>query len=186
MATVAIESKHVSPAIDEPNVGVKDESEGDRAKLTELLTETRILLPGTEVFLGFLATLPFSQHFGQLDHARRVVYICTFLATLLALILFVVPASYHRLARPIRHKERFKSFANKFLVAGLVPMSIAMVLASYLITYVVLNRAALAVASVVGSLIVLVWWVVPLIRAHDRWGSPAKGDEPHSGQCGGA
>ena len=49
----------------------------------------------------------------------------------------MVPAAYHRIARPIRHKVRFKAFANYFIVAGLVPMSISMVLVTYIVTYAV-------------------------------------------------
>lgn len=144
-------------------------SEHDQVQLTELLNETRILLPGTEVFLGFLTTLPFTSHFAQLDGPRRWVYVATFFSTVLALVLFVVPASYHRLARPIRHKERFKTFANRFLVAGLVPMSIAIVLATYLVSFVALNGAAPWLAGAIAVLILAVWWAAPIVRMHDSF-----------------
>ena len=144
--------------------------EHEQAQLAELLNETRILLPGTEVFLGFLTTLPFTQHFASLDGPRRAVYVATFFSTVLALVLFVVPASYHRLARPILHKERFKTFANRFLVAGLVPMSLAIVLATYLVSYVVLDGAAPWLAAAVALLIAVVWWAAPLARMHDHLG----------------
>jgi hypothetical protein len=136
--------------------------------LTELLNEIRILLPGTEVFLGFLATLPFTDRFSELDGPRRIAYIATFLSTILSLVLFVVPAAYHRLARPIRNKERFKLLANRFLIAGLVPMSLSMVLATYLVTHVVAPVAAVYLAAFIGLLILVVWWVIPLVRAHNR------------------
>lgn len=147
----------------------EEASEHEKVQLTELLNETRILLPGTEVFLGFLTTLPFTSHFAQLDEPRRWVYVATFFSTVLALVLFVVPASYHRLARPIRHKERFKTFANRFLVAGLVPMSLAIVLATYLVSYVALNGAAPWLAGAIAVLIVVVWWAAPLVRMHDSF-----------------
>ena len=156
----------------------RHEREHEQVQLTELLNETRILLPGTEVFLGFLTTLPFTQHFGQLDGPRRWVYVATFFSTVLALVLFVVPASYHRLARPIRHKERFKTFANRFLVAGLVPMSVAIVLATYLVSYVVLNGAAVYLAGAIAVLIVLVWWAAPLVRMHDHLGARRRSAPP--------
>jgi archaellum biogenesis protein FlaJ (TadC family) len=141
----------------------------EKRSLNELLMETRILLPGTEVFLAFLMTLPFSGRFDGLSVAQRTVYLCTFLATVLAMTCFVVPASYHRIARPIHHKERFKLLANAFLVAGLVPVSIAVVLVTYLVTSVVFPGAALAAAGGVGLLIGGVWWGLPLLRAHDRF-----------------
>jgi hypothetical protein len=164
-----------------------DDEDDDQAELDELrlaLSETRILLPGTQVFLGFLATLPFSQLFRDLDRPRRVVFVCTFFATLVALILFVVPAAYHRIARPIHDVVRFKELTSRFLVAGLVPMSISMVLASYLVAYVAVGGFAIYLASAIALFIATLWWVMPLVRFHDRIamrrysGSLKRQDEP--------
>ena len=163
--TTRLEHRPSEPSATQPSAR---DGEHEQAQLTELLNETRILLPGTEVFLGFLTTLPFTTHFGQLDGPRRAVYVATFFSTVSALVLFVAPASYHRLARPIRHKERFKTFANRFLVAGLVPMSIAIVLATYLVSHVVIERAAPWLAGAIAVLIVAVWWAAPLVRMHDH------------------
>lgn len=141
----------------------------DSASLSELLSETRILLPGTEVFLGFLATLPFSRRFPELAPLERTVFLCTFFATLVSLACFVAPTAYHRIARPIHHKERFKLFANRFLVIGLVPVSISIVLASFLVTSVAVGRTyGIVGGAVMAVLIAVLWWVIPMLRAHDR------------------
>jgi hypothetical protein len=147
--------------------------------LTNLLNETRILLLGTQVFLGFLATVAFTQPFAALDRSRRFVYLCTFTTTLFALILFVVPAAYHRLARPVKHKDRFKAFANWFLVAGLVPMSVSMILVAYLVAYVAFPDLALFLCMGVAALIVGTWWATPLLRLHDRF----PGNRPLTGHA---
>mgnify|MGYP005859252201 CR=1 FL=1 len=155
------------------------------ADLTELLTETRILLPGTEVFLAFLVTLPFNARFEELSYGQRVVYLCTFFSTLLALACFVLPATYHPIARPIHHKGRFKVLATAFLVAGLVPLSAAVVLVTSLVTSLVMPPiaagASLAMAALLGGL----WWFVPLARVHDRL-SPRDSDELDRQETGGA
>lgn len=138
--------------------------------LTELLSETRILLPGTQIFLAFLVTLPFTERFHELDGNHRWVYVATFLMTLLSLVCMIAPAAYHRIARPIHDKPRFKVFASAFLVAGLVPVSLSIVLATFLVLSTVLTDAWAAwgsagMAVVIGAL----WWAVPLVRAHDRF-----------------
>lgn len=142
----------------------------DAANLTELLTETRIILPGTEVFLAFLMTMPFTARFGLLDDSQRLVFMSTFFATLLAVACFVAPAAYHRIARPIRHKARFKVFANRFIVAGLAFASVAFVLVTYLVTSVVAPTARTIAAAAMAVVILTLWWVVPLVRAHDFLG----------------
>lgn len=152
------------------------ESAKEKSRLDELLHETRILLPGTEIFLSLLLTIPFTQRFDQLSRTDRTVYLCTFFSTLVAFVCFVVPAAYHRIARPLRHKARFKVFANVFLVIGLVPMSLALVLVAYLVGSVAGGSSiAFPAAAVVGVLVGSLWWLMPILRLHDRY--PA--DDPH-------
>jgi hypothetical protein len=138
-----------------------------RASIAELLEETRILLPGTQVFLSILLTLPFTQRFDKLDRAQTIVFLATVLTTLLALACFVMPAAYHRVAWPVHHRDSFKAFANVFLIAGLVPFSLSLVLTTYLVISVVFREVALAGTVVIAVVVGLVWWVVPLARAHD-------------------
>lgn len=143
-----------------------DEAKDD---LAELLEETRILLPGSEVMVAFLISLPFTERFDLLTNTQRMVYLATFFTSLIALICFVMPAAYHRLARPIRQRGAFKVLANRLLVAGLVPLSLALVLASYLVTSMALSHAiSVVVGVVVLGVIGLLWWVLPLVRAHNH------------------
>lgn len=145
----------------------------EKADLTELLTETRILLPGTEVFLAFLTTLPFTNRFDRLSQVERTVYLCTFFATLLAFVCMVAPAAYHRVARPIHDKERFKLFANIFLVVGLIPISVSIVLTTFLVTSMVVgDRYALWGAFGMAAAVTAAWWTIPILRAHDRYPKP--------------
>ncbi len=141
----------------------------DDTSLVDLLNETRILLPGTEVFLAFLMTMPFTERFRLLDGLQRMIYLGTFFCTLLALVCFILPAAYHRIARPIHHKERFKAMANVFIVAGLAPLSIAIVLVTWLVTSIVAPGIAPIGAASMALLICAVWWGVPLLRLHDRY-----------------
>ncbi|NUO50873.1 MAG: hypothetical protein HOV80_18630 [Polyangiaceae bacterium] len=143
------------------------ESERD-VSLKELLEETRIILPGTEVLLGFLVTLPFTQHFSELTQVQRTVYLCTFFSTLSALLMFMLPAAYHRIARPIHQRLRFKRFANYFLVGGLAPLSVGIVLVTWLVTSVVMPSFAMWGAGGVAILVLVAWWIVPLARVHDQ------------------
>jgi hypothetical protein len=141
--------------------------------LTDLLTETRILLPGTEVFLAFLMTLPFTDRFDRLTSTERTVYLCTVSATLLAFVTLVAPSAYHRICRPIRDKPRFKAFANLFLVVALAPISISVILAAHLIASMVVGGVyPLLSAAFVAVVVIVLWWLIPLARAHDRFARP--------------
>jgi hypothetical protein len=145
------------------------ESPSERRNLDELLNEARLLLPGTEVFLAFLMVLPFYDRFHELDAVQHGVYLTTFLGELLALSCFLAPAAYHRIARPLHDKERFKVFATKLIILGLLPFSTSLVGASYLVCSVVTPPAAPVVAIAFAVVIATLWWVAPLLRVHDRF-----------------
>lgn len=145
----------------------------DKADLGELLSEIRILLPGTEIFLGFLTTLPFTDRFDHLSRTEHAVYVCTYFATLVSFVLMVAPAAYHRVARPIHDKERFKLFANKLLVVGLVPISLSVVLTTFLVSSMVIGAGyALLGAFAMAAMVLLLWWTIPVLRAHERVEKP--------------
>ena len=142
---------------------------GDDDDLSDLLEETRILLPGAELLAAFLTTLPFTDRFSHITDAERVVYVIAFLSDITALASFLTPAAYHRVAQPIRDKAAFKIFANRFIVFGLVPFSLALSLVSYLVTSIVVSPVFGAITGgVVASMLVVLWWIVPYSRAHNR------------------
>lgn len=143
--------------------------------LKELLEETRILLPGSEILVAFLTSLPFTDRFGALTSLQKTVYLMTFLSALAAFVCFVMPAAYHRLARPILDRRRFKVFANRFLIAGLVPLSLALSLVAFLATSLAFSlTVATIVAASSAGLIALLWWVIPMTRMHRECDLPPK------------
>ena len=48
-------------------------------------------------------------------------------------------------------------------------MSLSMVLASYLVTYLVFVDLASQAAAAMALLIACAWWVIQLVRVHDRY-----------------
>src|SRR4051794_29189561 len=96
--------------------------------LTEMIGELKVLLPGAQTLTAFLVILPFNSAFSAVRDADKAVYAVTFLCSLLSMILFTVPAAQHRLLPQLHDREHFKKIANRFVVAGLIPLSIALVL----------------------------------------------------------
>jgi hypothetical protein len=141
--------------------------------LSDMLEETRILLPGTQVFAGFLITLPFQSRFDRLTTAQRDLYLVIFVTVLLSLVCFIMPAAYHRVARPVHRKQGFKVLATRVVIVGLVPFSISTVLSTYLIMDVVVGaRIGVFAACIIGVPLLLLWWLFPLFRVHDTVATP--------------
>ncbi len=142
-----------------------DKDDGD---LSDLLQELRVLLPGAQTLTAFLIILPFNGGFSQVRDEEQIVYLVTFLCSVLSLVLFTAPAAHHRLQRPLRNREGFKNQATKLIVAGLVPLSIALILATQLVVSAVVSGrwVSWGIAGVLASVILMLWWIVPVRRQH--------------------
>jgi hypothetical protein len=150
----------------------RDAGDGD---LSDLLSELRILLPGAQMLVAFLIILPFNSGFSQIQRGEKLIYLATFLCSVCSLILFAAPAAQHRLQRPLRDRVRFKETATRLIVVGLVPLSLAIILATHLVIAQVLAErwVAWTAAAVVTVLIAGIWWLGPLVgraaRAGPAW-----------------
>jgi hypothetical protein len=141
--------------------GWAEHEDGD---LTDLLGELRVLLPGAQTLTAFLIILPFNAGFAEIKNAEKGVYIVTFLCSVVSLICFTAPAAHHRLQRPLRDREAFKTLATRLIIAGLVPLSLAIVLASQLVisSVVAAQWVSWVIAGAVAVVILVMWWSIPI------------------------
>ena len=163
---------------DEPNKGKSDGH--DEEDLGDLLQEMRVLQQGVQVLTAFLTILPFSQGFEKIDQVEKWVYIVTYICSITGLILFSAPAAQHRLSRPLMDRVKFKEFSTRMIIAGLVPSSLALVLATQLVvSQVIGGLASLVVSALVALLIGVFWWILPL--AHRGTKAGQAGGEQENG-----
>jgi hypothetical protein len=148
------------------------EQEGQDTDLTDLLGELRVLLPGAQTLMAFLVILPFQAGFAEIRGNEKRIYVITFLCSVLSLVLFVAPAALHRLQRPLNDRAGFKDTATRFVIAGLVPLSIAITLATQLVlsTVVSVRWISWSITGIVGLLILALWWIVPYVNNDERRG----------------
>jgi hypothetical protein len=158
-----------SPTVDDGPPDRLGETPSERGNLSDLLQELRVLLQGVQVLTGFLIVLPFYQAFATIALLEKWVYLATFACSVSGLILFSAPAAQHRLEWPLRDRARFKVFATHMIIIGLVPFSLALVLATQLVVSQILGAGpAFAVAGIAALLIGAVWWLVPLVVRQGR------------------
>ena len=142
-----------------------DESPKERVdrELIELLNGLRVILPGVQVLLAFLLTVPFSSGFSKTGSTERILYFVTVLFTVAATGALTMPAAYHRIRFRQGDKERMLRISNVFAIAGLVLLTFAMASVVFLITNVLYGIAA-AVPVALVCLVVLgfSWFAVPV------------------------
>jgi hypothetical protein len=144
-----------------------DESRRERVnrELIELLNELRVALPGVQVLFAFLLAVPFSNGYSRITGFQREIFFATLVATTISTVCFIVPTAYHRLNFREQEKERILVTSNKFSVAGLAFLALAMVGVVVLVTDVIYSDAA---ALVTGALTLVafgsLWFALPLLR----------------------
>jgi hypothetical protein len=156
----------------------REETEGERLdrNLGELLQELRVALPGVQVLFAFLLAVPFQQNFTKITSFEKDVYFATLLLTALSAVLLISPTAYHRLTFRMQQKEHLVRLANRFAIAGLATLALAMTGAIVLITDVLFSAVATAVTGIGAfSVFVFFWYALPLKR---RLSSPEKPDAP--------
>ena len=143
-----------------------EETEKERVdrELIELLNELRVALPGVQVLFAFLLTIPFSSRYEVLTEGQHRLYFLTFLATFVATVFLTAPTAYHRLRFREGDKARMLRTANRFAIAGLVALAIALSCAAILITDVVFGGIVWVLIAPAVALLVWCWFVLPLSR----------------------
>jgi hypothetical protein len=145
----------------------ENKKEKDDGDLSDLLQELRILLPGAQVMTAFLTILPFNSGFPHMAQTEKYVFIATYFCSLTSLVLLTSPAAAHRIERPLKHRERFKTHATQMMIAALVFLSVTSVLATQVVVSQVLSERAGVIAAIpVLVLVLIVWWIVPILRRH--------------------
>jgi ABC-type uncharacterized transport system YnjBCD permease subunit len=155
----------VSPQEQEDEPDRETRKERVNREMTELLGELRVALPGVQMLFAFLLTVPFDPRFERLTTSQRKIFYLTFVCTTIASIFLIAPSSNHRLAFRAQDKERLLLRSNKFAIAGIVFLALAMGGATFLITEMILGRAS-AWAAVIATftLIAATWYFIPLYR----------------------
>lgn len=142
----------------------------EETNLQTFLQEVRTVLPGTQVLGAFLLTVPFQARYETLEPSERIVLFVTFIANLIALAAFLLPAVYHRVAAPMREKNKFVVLGTGIVLAGFVPLFVSTILTVHVLASMVFPSSPIPLVTslVLGLLLFFGWAVVPMLRLHER------------------
>lgn len=146
----------------------EQDPETQRERYGELLDELRTIIPGVQVLLGFLLTVPFSSRFAELDELGTTLYLVTLMAAALAVVVFLVPSAYHRLTPHTERRQRIE-IGVRSVLSGLALFGVAITTATLVVVRFIFT-AGIGVASAAALVLaILVLWVtLPLLRDRRR------------------
>lgn len=154
----------------DPPPAEKDEMTPLKDRISELITETRIILPGVQALLGFQFAAYLMDGFEKLTPAARAVNTASLLLLVAAMILLMTPAPYHRLAEHGENTERVERVVARLILGALPPLALGIAGDVYVVITLVSHQAALAagIAAACAFLMAAIWFGVPLAARKAR------------------
>jgi Family of unknown function (DUF6328) len=127
-----------------------------------LLQEVRVALPGVQILLAFLLTVPFGQKFDDLDTWGLRAYGVALTCSMLAVVCLLTPTMLHRLGERTARAARLK-WSTRLQVLGLAFVAIALMAALWGVSrYVYGNGLAWRVTLPAAAFVVVCWVLLPL------------------------
>jgi hypothetical protein len=136
--------------------------------LAELMQEVRVAQTGVQVLFGFLLTVPFTARFDQLTGGQRALYFATLAVAGAAAMLLIAPSAQHRILFRCGDKERLVCVANRYAIAGLTCVAVAMVGALALVADVLYAGPLAVLAGAAGAAgCAWCWFLQPFLRRRE-------------------
>lgn len=133
--------------------------------LTELLAEVRVAITGVQVLFAFLLIVPFNDRFTQLSDPQRYLYLASLLGAGAATVALVAPIAQHRVTFRLQDKQYVVRTANRFALAGLAFLAVAMTASITLVSSLVFGTLAGFLCATGATLAFTVCWAaLPLNR----------------------
>jgi hypothetical protein len=140
-------------------------------KIDQMLTESRVILPGVQALLGFQLIVVMTAAFDQLPEPYQRLHFAALALAVLSIILLLAPASVHRLAYSGSDDAGFHRAGTILVTAALVPLALAISGDCFIAAWRLSGSDVGSVIAGLTSLMVLLgfWYALPLaIRARRR------------------
>jgi hypothetical protein len=124
-----------------------------------LLQEARVALPGVQILLAFLLTVPFALKFDDLDAWGRRAYGVALIASMLSVVSLLTPAVLHRLGQRRARHARLR-WSIRLQVVGLFFLAVALLAALWGVARFIYGDGLAWVITLPTTVFILLCWVV--------------------------
>jgi hypothetical protein len=102
-------------------------------KIKQVLTEARVVLPGTQALLGFDLITFLSPAFDRLPAGLQMAHLVALGCTALSAILLMTPPAYHRIAEEGEDSTSFLRLAGGFIIAAMAFLAVGLAVDFYVV-----------------------------------------------------
>ena len=138
------------------------------AKIEQMLTEARLIIPGAQALLGFQLAVTLTHAFEQVPTASKLVHAGALCCVALCIILLLTPASLHRISFGGEDSRTFLRLGSAFVISAPLPLAIGMAADMYVAIEKAIDAFVPALIVSISTAVVLLgfWYVYPLVRRY--------------------
>jgi hypothetical protein len=135
------------------------------AKIEQMLTEARVVLPGAQALFGFQLAIVLTQSFEQLPTASMIMHATSLFLVAFAVVLLMAPAAYHRIVYAGEDSEDMHRVGSVLVTAATVPLALGLAGDVYVVVTKIIGSptAGLIAGSLALVLLIGLWHVYPLV-----------------------
>jgi hypothetical protein len=141
-------------------------------KIKTAMDESRMLILGAQILLGFQYRSFFEKGFEALPPASQYLKLAALGILLLAITLIMWPSAYHRIVRKGNDSNDVHEFTTRVMDVALLPFAVALCMDFYVVAGKVWGaRGGILMAGVVGTVALVFWFGYGFIdraRRHPR------------------
>jgi hypothetical protein len=167
-----------------PESGQKEDGAAHlQDKIEQVLTETRVVLPGAQALLGFQFAAFLMEPFDNLPESSKIIHLVSLGLIALCTILLMTPAAYHRLVEKGEDSEEFHTFVSRMVLAAMVPLALGLSGDFYVVVAKVFRSAQVGIAAA-GAIMFLffgLWFGYTILRKAQKDKQPAVVPQTQSG-----
>lgn len=134
------------------------------AKIDQMLTEARVILPGAQALLGFQLTVTLTRAFEQLPEHVKLLHAAALCCVGFAVILLIAPAALHKISFAGEDTADFLRLGSAFVIAAPAFLAVGIAGDLFVATFQAAGSKIISLAVALASMILLIlfWFVVPL------------------------
>lgn len=136
-----------------------------------LIEEARMVLPGIQALFGFQLIAVFNTRFDTvLTDSEQHLHLAAMLCIVLAILLIMAPAAYHRQAERGVVSRYFVDLASRLIAAAMLTLTAGIAAEVFIVARMILDDVV--VSAVIAAVVIVVfvgfWFVFPYIRRKQR------------------
>ena len=128
-------------------------------KLKTALDETRLLILGVQILLGFEFQCAFQDRFDRLSEGAKQLNLAALGLIVLSIAVLIAPSMQHRIVEAGQSTARLILTTNRLASTALMPLTAGLALSAYVVVQLTFGASAgLAVVALLGSAAAFCWF----------------------------